>query len=97
MSAASVPPPLPPTAGPEDPSVRLSEVESGTIMEIQAPYDGSIPGEVAAAVSAGNAWCAGAAKWADSAQGAGLGGFSLDSPEAADDWPTGMSFPHQGP
>ena len=97
MSATSVPPPLSPTAGPEDPSVRLADVETGTIMEIQAPYDGSIPGEVAAAVSAGNAWCAGAAEWADSPQGAGLGGFTLESPAAADDWPTGMSFPHQGP
>ena len=44
MSAASVPPPLSPTAGPEDPSVRLSDVETGTIMEIQAPLHGSVPG-----------------------------------------------------
>jgi hypothetical protein len=97
MSATPTPPPLSPTAGPEDPSVRLSEVDTGTIMDIQAPYDGSIPGEVAAAVSAGEAWCAGGAQWADSPQGAGLGGFTLDCPPAADDWPTGMNVPHQGP
>jgi hypothetical protein len=93
----TTPPAMSPTSGPEDPSIRLAEVETATIMEIVAPYDASIPGEVAAAVSAGDAWCAGAAEWADSPQGAGLGGFSLDSPQAADDWPTGMPFSHQGP
>jgi len=97
MSATPVPDPLSPTAGPEDPSVRLADVETGTIMDIRAPYDASIPGEVAAATSAGEAWCAGAAQWSDSPQGAGLGGFSLDSPAAADDWPTAMPFGHQGP
>ena len=93
----TTPPAMSPTSGPEDPSVRLADVETSTIMEIVAPADGSIPGEFAAATSAGNAWCAGASEWADSAQGAGLGGFTLDSPQAADDWPTGMSFSHQGP
>ena len=93
----TTPPAMSPTSGPEDPSVRLADVETATIMEIMASADGSIPGEFDAATSAGNAWCAGASEWADSPQGAGLGGFSLDSPAAADDWPTGMSFSHQGP
>ena len=93
----TTPNPMSPTAGPEDPSIRLSEVDTATIMDIRAPYDASIPGEVAAATAAGEAWCAGAAVWADSPQGAGLGGFSLDSPAAADDWPTSMNVPHQGP
>ena len=53
MSATSVPPNLSPTAGPEDPSIRLAEVETSTIMDIQAPYDASIPAEVAAADAGG--------------------------------------------
>jgi hypothetical protein len=94
-----VPPPLSPTAGPEDPSVRLSDVDTGTIMEIQAPLP-DLSGIVAEAVSAGEAWQSGAAAWADSPQGAGLGGWSLagDHPSGADgDWPDSMAFPHQGP
>jgi hypothetical protein len=53
-----------------------------------------------AAVAAGEAWCAGAADWAASPQGAGEGGFTLqgDHPSGADgDWPVDVSFPHQGP
>ena len=99
MSAASVPPPLSPTAGPEDPSVRLADVETGTIMDIQAPLP-DLSGMTAAAVSTGEAWCAGAAEWAVSPQGAGGGGFTLAGghPSGADgDWPDSMSFPHDGP
>lgn len=99
MSATSVPPNLSPTAGPEDPSIRLAEVETSTIMDIQAPYDASIPAEVAAAEQAGKAWCAGAAEWATSPQGAGLGGFSLgyEDPDNDADWPASLNVPHQGP
>ena len=91
--------PMPPAAGAMAGTAeeRYAAVDPSTPMDIQAPYDASIPGEVADAVSAGKAWCDGAAEWADSPQGAGLGGFSLESPQAADDWPTGMSFSHQGP
>ena len=89
--------PIPPTDGPISAEARLAAEDHGVAPDIQAPYDASIPGEFATATSAGNAWCAGASEWADSPQGAGEGGFSLDSPAAADDWPTGMSFSHQGP
>lgn len=93
------PSPMSPTAGPEDPSIRLAEVETATTTDIQAPYDASIPGELASAESAGNAWCAdGGALW-QSPQGAMSGGHSIgyqDSDNDAD-WPVNMSFPHQGP
>ena len=95
----AVPSPLSPTASGAEvlAEARLNQQMPATSTDIQAPADGSIPGEFATATSAGEAWCAGASEWADSPQGAGLGGFSLDSPAAADDWPTGMSFSHQGP
>ena len=93
------PSPMSPTAGPEDPSIRLAEVEASTTTDIQAPPDGSIPAEFASAESAGNAWCAeGGTLW-HSPQGAMSGGYEIgyqDSDGDAD-WPTGMSFPHQGP
>jgi len=89
--------PLPPQSGPVSPEERYAAQDNGVPPDIQAPYDASIPGEFATATSAGDAWCAGAAQWADSPQGAGAGGFSLESPSAADDWPTNLSFPHQGP
>lgn len=95
MSATSVPPPLSPAAGPEDPSVRLSDVDTGTIMEIQAPLP-DLSGMTAAAQSAGEAWCAGAAEWAASPQGAGSGGFTLGGATAGE-WDSNVSFPHQGP
>jgi hypothetical protein len=91
--------PIPPTSGPEDPSIRLAEVETSTIMEIQAPLP-DLSGITAEAVSAGEAWQRGGADWADSPQGAGLGGWTLggDHPAGADgDWPDSMSFPHDGP
>lgn len=91
--------PIPPTAGPEDPSIRLAEVETSTIMEIQAPLP-DLSGITAEAVSAGEAWQAGGAAWADSPQGAGLGGWTLggDHPSGADgDWPASMAFEHDGP
>jgi hypothetical protein len=59
-----------------------------------------LSGIAAEAESAGKAWCDGAGGWAESPQGAGLGGFTLagDHPSGADgDWPDSMSFPHQGP
>jgi hypothetical protein len=91
--------PLPPTEGPVSAADRLAAQDNGTAPDIQAPLL-DLSGTAAAAVSAGDAWCAGAAGWADSPQGAGLGGFTLqgDHPSGADgDWPVDMSFPHQGP
>ena len=93
----TTPPPMSPTAGPEDPSIRLAEVQGATTTDIQAPLDSSIPGEAAAAESAGDAWCAeGGTLW-HSPQGGMSGGYTIGAPEAADDWPTDVSFPHQGP
>lgn len=91
--------PIPPTSGPEDPSIRLAEVETSTIMEIQAPLP-DLSAMAAEAESVGKAWCASAADWAESPQGAGSGGFTLAGghPSGADgDWPDSMAFPHQGP
>ena len=88
--------PIPPQSGPTTSQERLAAEDHGVAPDIQA----SLPdlGAMAAdAESAGKAWCAGASEWADSPQGAGEGGFSLDSPAAADDWPTDLSFSHQGP
>ena len=90
--------PQPPTAGETALSAKLdASLQGGTGPDIEAAPDSSIAGEAAAAESAGKAWCAGAADWADSPQGDGMSGYSLGSPQAADDWPTDMSFPHQGP
>jgi hypothetical protein len=89
--------PIPPQSGPITSPERLAAEDHGVPPDIQQPYDGSIPGEFASAMAAGDAWCASAAQWANSPQGDGLQGYTLDDPQAADDWPTGMAFPHQGP
>ena len=89
--------PQPPTAGPVPASERLAAEDHGEPPDIQAPLDSSIAGEFAAAESAGNAWCAeGGTLW-HSPQGGMSGGYTIGAPEAADDWPTDVSFPHQGP
>ena len=99
MSATPVPPPLSPTAGPEDPSIRLAEVETSTIMDIRAPYDASIPAEVANAVTEAHAWQASAQPVMDSAAGYGSDGYTVSQPDLDHDseWPADVSFPHQGP
>ena len=89
--------PIPPQSGPTTSQERLAAEDHGTPPDIQAPYDASIPGEFATATSAGDAWCAGAAEWAESAQGAGYGGFNLTDEGAAGEWDSNVSFPHQGP
>lgn len=91
--------PLPPTSGmtPADGNPGMQGAEQS--MDIQAPLP-DLAGTAAEAVSAGEAWCAGAADWADSPQGDGAGGYTLsgDHPSGADgDWPVDVSFPHQGP
>jgi hypothetical protein len=87
--------PIPPTSGPEDPSIRLAEVETSTIMEIEAPLP-DLSAMTENAVSAGKAWCAGASEWATSPQGAGEGGFTLGGATAGE-WDSNVSFPHEGP
>ena len=93
--------PIPPVSGAMEGTAaeKLAAVDASSPADIQAPYDSSIPGEVAAAEQAGNAWCAGAAEWAASPQGAGLGGFSLgyEDPDNDADWPASLNVPHQGP
>ena len=92
--------PLPPTSGP----VPLGEktdasMQGGTGPEIEASLP-DLAGIAQAAQSAGEAWNAGGAKWADSPQGAGLDGFTLggDTPSGADgSWDPDVLFPHQGP
>jgi hypothetical protein len=96
MAADAVPNPMSPTAGPEDPSVRLADVMGSTTTNIQAPLE-DLSGATAAAVSAGEAWCAGAADWVASAQGAGSGGFALGDDGATGEWDSDMPFSHQGP
>lgn len=94
----------PPTDGPvvaaPAPEVNIANQDGGEPMPRLAPLE-DLSGIAADAVSAGEAWAAGAAQWADSPQGAGLDGWTLsgDHPSgaAADHWPSDMSFPHQGP
>jgi hypothetical protein len=91
--------PTPPTAGETSPGDRAGMMGAEQSADIQAALP-DLAGTAAAAQSAGEAWNAGAASWADSPQGAGLGGYTLsgDHPSGADgDWPSDMSFPHQGP
>lgn len=91
--------PLPPTSGPVTSQERLAAEDHGVPPDIQAPLP-DLSGMAAEAVSAGEAWNAGAADWADSPQGDGLDGYTLggDRPSGADgDWPSDMSFGHRGP
>ena len=88
--------PIPPQSGPTTSQERLAAEDHGVAPDIQAPLP-DLGSMAADAESSGKAWCAGASEWADSPQGAGEGGFSLASPAAADDWPTDLSFSHQGP
>ncbi len=88
--------PLPPTAGPVSAEQRLAAEDHGTPPDIQAPLP-DLGAMAADAESAGNAWCAGASKWADSPQGAGEGGFTLGNEGATGEWDSDVSFPHQGP
>ena len=99
MSATSVPPNLSPTAGPEDPSIRLADVETSTIMDIRAPYDASIPAEVATAEAEAHAWQQQGGAMMDSAAGYGSAGYTVTPPDLDNDadWPSDVSFPHQGP
>lgn len=91
--------PLPPQSGPVTSQERLAAEDHGMPPDIQAPLP-DLAAMAASAVSAGEAWNAGAADWADSPQGDGLDGYTLggDQPSGADgDWPSDMSFGHQGP
>ena len=88
--------PIPPQSGPTTSQERLAAEDHGTAPDIQAPLP-DLAGVAADAVSAGKAWCGGAAEWAESAQGAGYGGFNLTDEGAAGEWDSNVSFPHQGP
>jgi hypothetical protein len=88
--------PLPPTSGPVSSQERLAAEDHGVPPDIFAPLP-DLAGTAAAAESAGEAWCAGASQWADSAQGAGEGGFTLGNEGATGEWDSDVSFPHQGP
>lgn len=91
--------PLPPTSGPASAQERLAAEDNGTAPDIQAPLP-DLAAMAAEAESAGKAWNSGAASWAESPQGDGLGGYTLagDHPSGADGvWPEDMSFPHEGP
>ncbi len=88
---------IPPTAGPTSSQERLAAVDVSNPMDIQQEQDGSIPGEFDAAMSQGEAWNNSIGELWHSGAGYGSGGFEITAPEAADDWPTGMMFPHQGP
>ena len=87
--------PLPPTDGATPVGDRMGEQGSVQSQDIQAPMP-DLSGMAASAKSAGDAWAAGAAQWADSPQGAGEGGFSLGGPTPGE-WDSDVSFPHQGP
>ena len=91
--------PLPPTSGATPVGDRGGEEGAVQSMDLQAALP-DLSAMAAEAEAAGHAYQAGAAQWADSPQGAGEGGFTLqgDHPSGADgDWPVDMSFPHQGP
>jgi hypothetical protein len=88
--------PLPPQSGPISSQERLAAEDHGVPPDIQAPLP-DLASMAAAAESAGKAWCGGAAEWAESAQGAGAGGFSLTDEGATGEWDSNVSFPHQGP
>ena len=97
----TTPNPLSPTTSGTEVTAEARTVEQmpATSTDIQAPLP-DLSAMTENAVSAGKAWCAGAAEWAVSPQGAGEGGFTLAGghPSGADgDWPDSMSFPHQGP
>lgn len=87
--------PLPPTAGETSLGDRGGMMGAEQSADIQAARP-DLAATAAAAQSAGEAWNAGAAQWADSPQGAGEGGFSLGGPTPGD-WDSDVSFPHQGP
>ena len=89
--------PLPPTAGPVPLGDRLDpafQEPTGPAIEADHP---DLAGTAADAEAAGKAWSAGASAWADSPQGAGSDGFTLTDDDAAGEWDSGVSFPHQGP
>lgn len=91
--------PLPPTDGMTPVGDRNGEQGPVQAMDLQAPLP-DLSSMAAEAKSAGDAWSAGAATWADSPQGDGLEGYTLtgDHPSGADgDWPADVSFDHQGP
>ena len=87
--------PLPPTDG-QTPVGDRGGMQGGTGPDIQAALP-DLAGTAAAAQSAGEAWCDGAAQWADSPQGAGGDGFTLTDEGATGEWDSNVSFPHQGP
>jgi hypothetical protein len=74
----------------------MAAEDHGTPPDIQAALP-ELAAAADAAQAAGNAWCAGASEWADSGQGAGLGGFTLGNEGATGEWDSDVSFPHQGP
>ena len=93
--------PIPPTAGETPVEGKIAGAMQGAVQsqDIQAPLQ-DLSAIAAEAEAAGHAYQAGAAQWADSPQGAGLDGWTLqgDHPAGADgSWPVDMSFPHQGP
>jgi hypothetical protein len=88
--------PLPPQSGPTTSQERLAAEDHGVPPDIQAPLP-DLAAAAAAAQSAGEAWNAGAAKWAESPQGAGSGGFTLTDEGATGEWDSNVDFPHQGP
>lgn len=98
MTHPEMPPsPMSPTASGAEVSAeaRLVLQEPAASMDIAAPLP-DLSAAADAAVSAGDAWCAGAAEWADSAQGAGAGGFTLGGATPGE-WDSDVSFGHQGP
>jgi hypothetical protein len=101
MSATFVPDPVSPRDGPEDPSIRLAEVMTSTIMEIEAPsIEAAVTAEFDGATAAGKDWAAQAGKVLESPQGFGSEGYmiSLPDPDHDEPWSSeSMMFPHQGP
>lgn len=88
--------PMPPTDGPVPLGDRLDpSLQGGIAGPIEAPHP-DLSAAADAAMSAGDAWCAEAGPLMGSAQGYG-DGRNVTSANAAPEWPTDMSFPHQGP
>jgi hypothetical protein len=96
----AVPSPMSPVAGPEDPSIRLAEVETATTTPIEAPsIEAFVSAEFDTSIAEAKAWQANAVPVMDSAPGYGTGGYTIYQPDLDHDneWPLNMSFPHQGP
>ena len=88
--------PMPPVDGPVPLGDRLDpSLQGGVTGDTSAPLT-DLSGAAADAEGAGKAWLAEAGPLMDSGQGY-QDGRNVTAEQAAPEWPTDVSFPHQGP